>query len=156
MRDLLLLFLITHSSLDKTHDIHYKTIIWHNHVRYLTVLILTPTPFCNANISWDPVSVQVLDSTTPEVCMLLADLVLHIGELAIGEEQRGPWGGRGLGHLRHQSTLSSQSSQPPKSSSSLQRHHHEQLQPGAQNERLLERNLNSCILYFFFLRTLHQ
>ena len=45
MRDLLLLFLITHSSLDKTHDIHYKTIIWHNHVRYLTVLILTPTPF---------------------------------------------------------------------------------------------------------------
>ena len=47
MRDLLLLllFLITHSSLDKTHDIHYKTINGHNHVRYLTVLILTPTTF---------------------------------------------------------------------------------------------------------------
>ena len=133
----------------KTHDIHYKNIIWHNHVRYLTVLILTPTPFLQCQHLMSS-CFSASSCTTPEVCVLLADLVLHIGELAIGEEQRGPRGGRGLGHLPHQSTLSSQSSQPPKSSSSLLRHHHEQLQPGPQNERLLEPNLNCCILYFFF------
>ena len=151
MRDLLLLFFLIHSSSDKTHDIHDNTINWQEIMFDIWQFwFWHPLLFCNANISWLPVSVQVLDSMTPEVCVLLADLVLHIGELAIGEEQRGPRGGRSLGHLPHQSTLSSQSSQPPKSSSSLLRHHHEQLQPGPQNERLLEPNLNCCILYFFF------
>ena len=150
MRDLLLLFLITHSSLDKTHDIHYKTIIWHNHVRYLTVLILTPTPFwqcqhfmssCFSASSWQ--------HDTWGMCAAGRSCASHrrTGDrrgAARSMRWTRPWAPAAPINVVSAVITTT------KIIIIVQRHHHEQLEPGAQKERLLERNLNCCILSFFF------
>ena len=150
MRHLLLLFLITHSSLDKTHDIHYKTIIWHNHVRYLTVLILTPTPFwqcqhfmssCFSASSWQ--------HDTWGMCAAGRSCASHrrTGDrrgAARSMRWTRPWAPAAPINVVSAVITTT------KIIIIVQRHHHEQLEPGAQKERLLERNLNCCILYFFF------